>query len=131
MREIRGAISRINESHLPITEASIFRKPVMLPPGCARLETNPLPTGSDTHANTVGIVRVSACNAAVAGVLMVTSASGFLLDQLPREQAHAVYASGAPAIIDTNAATVDPSQFNEPLAESGIPSLGLNIGLGE
>jgi len=49
----------------------------MLPPGCARLETNPLPTGSDTHANTIGIVRVSACNAAVAGVLMVTSASRF------------------------------------------------------
>jgi hypothetical protein len=49
----------------------------MLPPGCARLETNPLPTGSDTHANTIGIARVSACNAAVAGVLMVTSASRF------------------------------------------------------
>ena len=50
-------------------------KPVILPPGFARLETNLLPTGSDTHANTIGIVRVSACNAAVAGVLMVTNTS--------------------------------------------------------
>jgi hypothetical protein len=53
------------------------------------------------------------------------------LDQFPREQAHAVYASGAPAIIDMNAATIDPSQLNEPLAEGSIPSLGLRIGLGE
>jgi len=37
------------------------------------------------------------------------------------EQAHAVYASG----------TIDPSQLKEPLAKSGIPSLGLRIGLGE
>jgi hypothetical protein len=30
-----------------------------------------------------------------------------------------------------NVATIDPSQLNEPLAESSIPGLGLNIGLGE
>src|SRR5262249_36689800 len=33
--------------------------PVELPPGRARLETKPLPIGSATFTNTIGIVRVS------------------------------------------------------------------------
>jgi hypothetical protein len=45
-------------------------KPVMLPPGFAKLVTNPLPIGSDA-ANTIGIVLVSPCSAAVAGVVKV------------------------------------------------------------
>src|ERR1700722_14385623 len=102
----------------------------MLPPGCARLETKPLPIGSDTQANTIGIVRVSACNAAVAGVLMLTSASGFSWTSSPANK-RMRSTLPAPQRIDMNAATVDPSQLSEPLAESGIPSLGLGIGLGE
>jgi aryl-alcohol dehydrogenase-like predicted oxidoreductase len=34
-------------------------KPVMLPPGWARLAARPLPIGSDTVTNTIGIVCVS------------------------------------------------------------------------
>ncbi len=44
---------------------------------------------------------------------------------------HAIDATGAPAIIDMNVATIDPLQFNKPLAECSIPSLGLRIGLGK
>jgi hypothetical protein len=37
-------------------------KPVMLPPGIARLSTKPAPTGSITLPNTIGTVRVTFCN---------------------------------------------------------------------
>ena len=37
-------------------------KPVMLPPGQLRLATNLLPIGSDTTANTIGMVRVCRWN---------------------------------------------------------------------
>src|SRR5215472_14937005 len=43
----------------------------------------------------------------------------------------AIDAAGAPAIIDMKVAAIDPLQFDEPLAESSIPGLGLEIGLGE
>jgi hypothetical protein len=44
-------------------------KPVMLPPGRAILATNPLPIGSDTATNTIGMVCVACISAAVTGVL--------------------------------------------------------------
>ena len=34
-------------------------KPVMFPPGCGRLVTNPLPTGSETQVKTIGMERVA------------------------------------------------------------------------
>ena len=76
-READGAIWSINSSHLPPNEPSMSTKPVMLPPGFAKLAANPLPTGSETAANTIGIVRVAACNAAVAGVVIATNTSAF------------------------------------------------------
>jgi len=42
--------------------------PVILPPGRGRLSTNPSPTGSETAPNTIGIVDVSRCSAAVGEV---------------------------------------------------------------
>src|SRR6266446_8178399 len=48
----------------------------MLPPGRERLATKPSPTGSDTIANTIGIVCVSRCNAAVTGVPNARITSG-------------------------------------------------------
>ena len=45
-------------------------KPVALPPGCDRLATKPLATGSDRMLNTTGIVRVSRSTAAVPGVVV-------------------------------------------------------------
>src|SRR6266436_484340 len=57
-------------------DASELWKPVMLPPGRERLATKPSPTGSDTIANTIGIVCVSRCNAAVTGVPNARITSG-------------------------------------------------------
>ena len=48
--------------------------PVRLPPGRARLATNPAATGSTTCTNRIGMVRVSARTASTAGVLEATIA---------------------------------------------------------
>jgi hypothetical protein len=59
MRLTSGAIIVASSSHLlPISNSNAV-KPVMLPPGCARFETKPCPTGSPTTTNTIGIVLVS------------------------------------------------------------------------
>ena len=54
-----GAASFRSCSHFPIREYSRLLKPVMLPFGRARLWTKPCPSGSETVANTIGMVRVS------------------------------------------------------------------------
>jgi hypothetical protein len=51
-------------------------KPVMLPPGRARLATKPCPTGSLTLAKTMGMVWVACLSAATIGVLLATIRSG-------------------------------------------------------
>ena len=47
-----------HSTHLPPSEPSMSTKSVILPPDLAGLATKPLPTGSDTAANTIGKVRV-------------------------------------------------------------------------
>src|SRR5450759_2225055 len=51
-------------------------KPVALPPGRAKLATKPLPTGSETFAKMMGMVRVCCSIAAVVGVFCVRMRSG-------------------------------------------------------
>src|SRR6516165_6496191 len=63
-RTVRGAISFNSSTHLPPSAGSpLAWKPVMLPPGCARFVAKPLPIGSDTDVNTIGIVLVSRARA--------------------------------------------------------------------
>src|SRR5262249_1970039 len=54
-----GAICLRSTSHFPLKLYLKFIKPVVLPPGRARLSTNPAPTGSETVAKTIGRVRVA------------------------------------------------------------------------
>jgi hypothetical protein len=61
VRATWGATSLRSSSHFPPIEGSKLVKPVALPPGRARLSTNPAPTGSGTLVNTIGTKRV-ACN---------------------------------------------------------------------
>jgi hypothetical protein len=61
-RVIRGVICLSSSSHLPLMLNSNREKPVVLPPGRARLMTKPPPTGSMTSTNTIGTVRVTCCN---------------------------------------------------------------------
>ncbi len=73
---MRGAISLSNPSHFPLIEDSKFVNPVILPPGCAKFATKPLPIGSETVVNTIGMVRVSDLSTAVAGVERAKMTSG-------------------------------------------------------
>ena len=56
-----GAICWSSSSHLPLKVYSNCMKPVMLPPGRARLSTKPPPMGSTAIANTIGTMRVVCC----------------------------------------------------------------------
>jgi uncharacterized protein (DUF2237 family) len=51
-------------------------KPVALPPGRARLETNPCATGSMTLTNTIGTVWVTCCKAPITGLAEARITSG-------------------------------------------------------
>ena len=53
----------------------ITDRPVILPPGCARLATNPSPTGSELRGITMGIVRVASRAATTDGEVAATMTS--------------------------------------------------------
>src|SRR5262249_5098893 len=55
-RATRGAISLSSSINLPAIVGSETLKPVTLPPGCGKLATKPLPTGSLTFAKMIGMV---------------------------------------------------------------------------
>src|SRR5215470_12253835 len=59
-RETPGAASLSISSHFPTIWKSMNEKPVMFPPGCAKLETKPCSTGSLTVATTMGMELVVA-----------------------------------------------------------------------
>ncbi len=61
---------------MPATPYSNKVKPVVLPPGRARLDTKPAPTGSMTITNTIGTVRVARCSAATAGLALARMTFG-------------------------------------------------------
>ena len=75
-RVMPGAISLRSSSHFPLVPYSNEVKPVALPPGRARLATNPAPTGSATIANTIGMVRVTWSNGPTAEAPGDTMTSG-------------------------------------------------------
>ena len=102
-----------------------------LPPGRARLATKPAPIGSETVTNTIGIVRLSRCNAAVTGGRMCEDHVGLQGDQLLREHLNLIGAAGRKAIVDADIAALRPSEPFEPLPESREPRLRFRIVLGE
>jgi hypothetical protein len=63
IREILGKTSLRSSNCFPTNSGIIKEVPVIFPPGCARLATNPAATGSAAPAMTIGIVSV-ACLAA-------------------------------------------------------------------
>ena len=68
-RAMGGEISFNNSTHLPAIAGSTALKPVILPPGWARLAPKPAPIGSATVTNTIGIVGVSWARALVTDVV--------------------------------------------------------------
>src|SRR5512132_804541 len=73
---MRGATSLSTSSILPPMENSPSVKPVMLPPGRVRLATNPLPTGSNTCVNTIGMLLVARFNGSSSSAPLVQITSG-------------------------------------------------------
>jgi hypothetical protein len=64
-RARRGTTSLRISRRFPLVSGDWLERPVMFPPGRARLATNPLPIGSLSQHITMGIVAVAACAAAV------------------------------------------------------------------
>src|SRR5262245_15910495 len=75
-RVVRGAICLSSSSHFPLMPYSNAMKPVALPPGRARLDTKPAPTGSVTVPNTTGKVRVASNKGATTLVPLARITSG-------------------------------------------------------
>src|SRR5262249_44440344 len=71
-----GEISLSTSSNFAPNPNSAERKPVALPPGCARLCTIPKPTGSVTAANTIGTERLTFCRATTLGGDVAKTTSG-------------------------------------------------------
>ena len=67
--------SSSSSSSLGLVSVRIVDIPVVLLPGCARLLTRPLPTGSEEAPMTIAMVDVARCAAAVATAPAVTMAS--------------------------------------------------------
>ena len=65
-REIFGIISLRSSIRFPLNSGAKLDNPVILPPGRARVATNPLPTGSISWVMTIGMLAV-ACLAAWVG----------------------------------------------------------------
>jgi len=76
VRVVFGATSFSNCSHFPMSAGSTAPNPVMLPPGRARLFTQPSPMGSRTSTKTIGIVRVWSRNEETAGGVLAKITSG-------------------------------------------------------
>ena len=76
-RRAVGSSSRVSSTTLPMTSAAPPARPVILPPGRARLATRPLATGSPTCPITIGISLVACFAAKAAGVWNTTMISTF------------------------------------------------------
>src|SRR5262249_39746953 len=72
-----GTSSRKSSSLLPARSSANVARPVALPPGCAKLETNPVATGSPAVANTIGMADVACFSARTCDVPDVTIMSTF------------------------------------------------------
>lgn len=73
---VPGAIRSRRSSHFPASDSSKLLRPVIFRPGWAKLSTKPLPAGSETLQNTIGMVEVARMSASVGGVVVPIRTSG-------------------------------------------------------
>ena len=95
-------------------------KPVLLPPGRAKLSTRPAPTGSAIIVNTIGTVRV-ACSNGHTGSPLARMTSGRARPVLPRICDCARHRR-RPSGVDPHVAAIGPAQLLQALA--GTPPDG-------
>ena len=91
MRRAPGVTSCRIPISLPSTSSCWLVKPVMLPPGLARLATNPAPTAFETPAMTMGIVFVARCAARAAVLAPSHDHLDFLPDQFAGQGVQAIH----------------------------------------
>src|SRR5215831_12680222 len=117
-RESAGAISFNTPSHLPTIAGSKNTKPVMLPPGRAKLSTYPAATGSETPTKTMGIARVSRDSAASCPAKQANSTFRRRKHELGRVGASALVIAPDPACVDADVAAL--AQRGDDLAPERI-----------
>src|SRR5215467_386945 len=112
--ETRGAISLSRSSHLPATPGSITMKPVTLAPGCEKLATKPLPSGSVTNTKMMGMLRVCCSKVAVVGVVCESMRSGCIATSsfAPRCSAATLPGAAQRVSIRTLRPSVQPSVWS-------------------
>src|SRR5262249_61126545 len=86
-------------------------KPVALPPGRAKLLTNPAPTGSGTIVNTIGTARVSCSNGATVMLPVAWVACG---GRATNSSPHLRMLSGAPEAQPESISTFGPTAQHRP-----------------
>src|SRR5258708_15190996 len=126
-----GAVCLSNSSHFAPKPYSYAAKPVMLPPGRAKGEEKPAPTGSGTPANTIGTVRVARCNAPSAALPEVKITSGASATSFRRIFARVILVASGPAVVDLNVVPDGPTQLLQPLQKCRVASLHLRVVRGE
>ena len=80
----RSTATRVTPGAISLEQLQPFRanavfirvKPVVLPPGRAKLSTKPAPTGSGMPTNTIGTVRVACSSGPTVALPVVTMTSG-------------------------------------------------------
>src|SRR5262245_16343513 len=105
-------------------------KPVVLPPGRARLATNPAPTGPMSPANTIGTLRVACCSATTIGVVLAKMTSGASAIS-PIVSANAFDIACTPARVDPHVATDCPAPLLQSLKERRNAGLSFRIVCGK
>ena len=123
----RGAICLSACSHLPAIEDSKLVNPVMFPPGCAQLSTKPLETGSETSANTIGMVRVACFERRDTGGRIGDDHVRGGRDELRRIGTQALGIAAGPSLLDADIAAVDPAQPFQFLPERADPALRFGV----
>src|SRR5262249_54120798 len=127
----RGAISLSSSSHFAPKPNSKGVKPVVFPPGRARLSTKPMPTGSPTFANTMGTGagRLLQCLNARGG-----RSQNHVRRERPKLLGISVKAIGVarcPAGVDPYVAAVSPARLLQPLDERDNARLSFRIVRGQ
>src|ERR1700704_524684 len=129
-RDKRGAISLSTSSNFPPMLYSNTVKPVVLPPGRARLATKPPDWIGDRHEhdrNRAGYLL----QRRYAWGAHAQDDVGCKRDQFRRAFADAIGVGSAPAILDAHVAAVGPAQLLQSLQERGDPGHRLRIVRGE
>ena len=123
-RDIFGRISLSRSSLFPASSGIILDIPVMFPPGCARLATKPLRTGSPTPIITIGIVVVAFLAAWTTGVARTTMMIDFQPDQLLGQLRKILHLACGSTVFDSDVSSLIVAQVAQTLQKDQLKRIG-------